>query len=338
MAAKVEKLSGIDRAALLILSLGEGQAGEILKRLDDKEVQLLGQRISKVELVSTKQMAGILDEFSKMMASPEAIVIKGDQFFKNTISRTMDPKRQEELMDKLDLEQSPEFFQRIKKLDSRTVASFLRNEHPHTIAVVLAHLERSQAGGVLAQLPENLQLEVVQRIASLDQVSPAIIEEIDAALREEITLVEEVGGRLVGGPQSIAEILNQMERTQETTILRRLEEEDQDSLAEEIRRYLFTFEDLLGVEDRGIMSLLKETNTQDLALALKAASDELKMKFFKNMSSRAAEMLQEELETMGPVRLRDVEAAQQKIIQIAKRLESEGQLVLAGKSSEDVFI
>jgi len=338
VAAKVEKLSGIDRAALLILGLGEGQAGEILKRLDDKEVQLLGQRISKVELVSTKQMAGILDEFSKMMASPEAIVIKGDQFFKNTISRTMDPKRQEELMDKLDLEQSPEFFQRIKKLDSRTVASFLRNEHPQTIAVVLAHLERSQAGGVLAQLPENLQLEVVQRIASLDQVSPAIIEEIDAALREEITLVEEVGGRLVGGPQSIAEILNQMERTQETTILRRLEEEDQDSLAEEIRRYLFTFEDLLGVEDRGIMSLLKETNTQDLALALKAASDELKMKFFKNMSSRAAEMLQEELETMGPVRLRDVEAAQQKIIQIAKRLESEGQLVLAGKSSEDVFI
>ena len=338
MTAKAEKLSGIDKAALLVLSLGEGQAGEILKRLDDKEVQLLGQRISKVELVSTKQMAGILDEFSKMMEFPEAIIIKGDQFFKNTISRTMDVKRQEELMDKLDLEQSPEFFQRIKKLDSRTVASFLRNEHPQTIAVVLAYLERSQAGGVLAQLPEDLQLEVVRRVASLDQVSPAIIEEIDAALREEITLVEEVGGRLVGGPQSVADILNQMERTLETTILRRLEEEDQESLAEEIRRYLFTFEDLLGVEDRGIMSLLKETNTQDLALALKAASDELKMKFFKNMSSRAAEMLQEELEIMGPVRLRDVEAAQQKIIQVAKRLESEGQLVLAGKSTEDVFI
>jgi len=147
-----------------------------------------------------------------------------------------------------------------------------------------------------------------------------------------------VGGRLVGGPQSVAEILNQMERTVEAAILKRLEEEDQEDLAEEIRRYLFTFEDLLGVEDRGIMSLLKEINTQDLALALKAASDELKMKFFKNMSSRAAEMLQEELEIMGPVRLRDVEAAQQKIIQIAKRLESEGQLVLAGKGSEDVFI
>ncbi len=338
MAAKVERLSGLDKAALLLLSLGEGQAGEILGRLDDKEVQLIGQRISKMDVVSTKQMAGILDEFTRMLASPEAIVVKGDQFFKNTISRTMDGKRQEKLMDKLDLEQSPEFFQKIKKLDSRTVASFLRNEHPQTVALVLAHLERNQAGAVLAQFPENLQLEVVRRIASLDQVSPAIIEEIDLALREEITLVEEVGGRLVGGPQCVAEILNQMERTLEVAILKRLEEEDQEDLAEEIRRYLFTFEDLLGIEDRGIMSLLKETNTQDLALALKAASDELKLKFFKNMSSRAAEMLKEELEIMGPVRLRDVEAAQQKVIQIAKRLESEGQLVLTGKSSEDVFI
>ncbi len=337
MAAKVERLSGLDKAALLLLSLGEGQAGEILGRLDDKEVQLIGQRISKMDVVSTKQMAGILDEFTRMLASPEAIVVKGDQFFKNTISRTMDGKRQEKLMDKLDLEQSPEFFQKIKKLDSRTVASFLRNEHPQTVALVLAHLERNQAGAVLAQFPENLQLEVVRRIASLDQVSPAIIEEIDLALREEITLVEEVGGRLVGGPQCVAEILNQMERTLEVAILKRLEEEDQEDLAEEIRRYLFTFEDLLGIEDRGIMSLLKETNTQDLALALKAASDELKLKFFKNMSSRAAEMLKEELEIMGPVRLRDVEAAQQKVIQIAKRLESEGQLVLTGKS-EDVFI
>ncbi len=338
MATKLEKVSGIDKAALLLLSLGEGQAGEILKRLDDKEVQILGHRISRTELISTKQMAAILEEFTRMLESPEAIVVKGDQFFKNTISRTMDAKRQEELMDKLDLEQSPEFFQKIKKLDSRTVASFLRNEHPQTIALVLAHIERNQAGAVLAQLPENLQMEVVRRIASLDQVSPGIIEEIDAALKEEITLVEEVGGRMVGGPQSVAEILNQMERTHETAILRRLEEEEQEDLAEEIRRYLFTFEDLIGVEDRGVMSLLKETNTQDLALALKAASDELKTKFFKNMSSRAAEMLQEELEIMPPVRVREVESAQQKIIQIAKRLESEGQLVLAGKSSEDVFI
>lgn len=336
--AKADKITGLDKAVLLLLSLGENRAGDLLKKLDDHEIQVLGQRISKMEVVSTKQMAVILEEFRSMMESPEAIVVKGDQFFKNTISRTMDSKRQEDLLDKLDLEQSPEFFQKIKKIDARTVASFLRNEHPQTIALVLAHLERSQAGGVLAQFPETLQMEVVRRIAKLDQVSPAIVEEIDAALREEIALVEEVGGRLVGGPQSVAEILNQMERIQEAAILKKLEEEDLLDLAEDIRRFLFTFEDLLGVEDRGIMALLKEVNTQDLALALKAASDELKGKFFRNMSSRASEMLQEELEIMGPARLRDVEAAQQKVIQIAKRLETEGQLVLSSKSGEDVFV
>jgi flagellar motor switch protein FliG len=335
---KPERLSGADKAAILLLALGEGRAGEILSRLDDHEVQMLGQAISKLELIPTKLMAGVLEEFTKMVEAPEALVVRGDQFFKNTISRSLDAKRQEELLEKLDTESSPDFFQKIKKLDPRTVASFLRNEHPQTVALVLAHLDRQQAGQVLSLFPENLQMEVVRRIAKLDQVSPAIIEEIDAALKEEIALVEEVGGRLVGGPQSVAEILNQMERSQEASILKRLEEEDQEDLAEDIRRYLFTFEDLLAVDDRGLMALLKEVNTQELALALKAASDDLKAKFFRNMSSRAAEMLQEELEIMGPARLRDVEAAQQKIIQVAKRLEGEGQLVLSGKSSEDVFI
>ncbi len=338
MAIKPDKLSGAEKAALLLLSLGEGNAGEILKRLDDKEVQILGQKISRLDVVPTKQLATILEEFHRMMEAPEALVVRGDQFFKNTISRTMDMKRQQDLIDNLDLDTSPEFFQKIKKLDSRTVASYLRNEHPQTVALVLAHLERSQAGAVLSQFPENLQMEVVRRIASLDQVSPAIIEEIDTALKDEISLVEEVGGRAIGGAQSVAEILNQMERSVETSILKRLEEEDYEALAEDIRRFMFTFEDLLGVEDRGIMSLLKEVNTQELALALKAASDDLKEKFYRNMSTRASEMLREELEIMGPARLRDVEAAQQKIIQTAKRLEAEGQMVLAGKGSEDVFV
>jgi flagellar motor switch protein FliG len=338
MAFKPEKISGAEKAALLILSLGEANAGELLKLLDDKEVQILGKKISTLDVVPTKQLANILDEFYRMMEAPEALVVRGDQFFKNTISRTMDTKRQQDLIDNLDLDTSPEFFQKIKKLDSRTVASYLRNEHPQTVALVLAHLERPQAGAVLSQFPENLQMEVVRRIANLDQVSPAIIEEIDNALKDEISLVEEVGGRAIGGAQSVAEILNQMERSVESSILKRLEEEDYEALAEDIRRFMFTFEDLLGVEDRGIMSLLKEVNTQELALALKAASEELKEKFFANMSTRASEMLREELEIMGPARLRDVEASQQKIIQTAKRLEAEGQMVLAGKGSEDVFV
>src|SRR4030042_4855778 len=191
MAGKTDKLSGAEKAALLLISLGEGNAGEILKRLDDKEVQILGQRISRLEVVPTKQLANILEEFNRMMEAPEALVIRGDQFFKNTISRSMDMKRQQDLIDSLDLETSPDFFQKIKKLDFRIVASYMRNEHPQTVALVLAHLDRSQAGAVLSEFPENLQMEVVRRIASLDAVSPAIIEEIDTALKDEISLVEE---------------------------------------------------------------------------------------------------------------------------------------------------
>ncbi len=338
MALKSEKLSGADKAALLLLGLGEKQAGEILRHLDEGEIQMLGQKISRLAVVPPKRMAAILEEFGKMLETPEALVVRGGQFFKNSICRTMDDPRQQKLMDKLDLDADPDLFQKIKKLDSRTVASFLRHEHPQTAALILTHLERLQAGQVLAQFPENLQLEVVRRIAGLDQVSPAIIGEIDAALKEEITQAEEEDGRAMGGPQSVAEILNRMERATESTILKGLEDEDQEDLAREIRRHLFTFEDLLRVQDRGIMTLLPEINHQELALAFKAASQEIKEKFFRNMSERAAEMLQEELETMGPVRLRDAEAAQQNIIQAAKRLEAQGALVLSGKGGEDVFV
>ncbi|MDD3581712.1 MAG: flagellar motor switch protein FliG [Desulfobacca sp.] len=338
MTSKVDKLTGPQKAAMLLLGMGESFASEVFKHLEDKEIQLLGQQIAKLDVVSTRQLGDIIEEFTKMMESPESLRIRGDLFFKNTISKSLDGPRKQELLDTLDFEDSPDLFQKIKKLDGKTVANFLRNEHPQTVSVVLAHLDRSQAGAVLSEFPENLQVEIIRRIAHLDPVPPGIIEEIDAVLKEEISLVEEVGGRTIGGAQSVAEILNQMERAAEGNILKRLEEAEQEDLADEIRRYMFTFEDLLAVDNRAIMSILKEVNTQELALALKATTDELKDKFFKNMSERAADMLREELEIMGPVRLRDVETAQQNIIQTAKRLEAKGVIVLASKGSEDVFV
>lgn len=338
MAAKGDKLTGPQKAAILLLGMGESFASEVFKHLDDKEIQLLGQQIAKIDVIPTRQLASIVEEFTKTIESPENLRIRGDLFFKNSIAKTLEEPRQQVLLENLEFEESPDLFQKIKKLDSKTVASFLRNEHPQTMALVLTYLDRAQAGAVLAEFPENLQVEVIRRIAFLDPVPTGIVEEIDAALKEEIALVEEVGGRIIGGAQSVAEILNQMERAAEGKILKRLEEEDQEELADEIRRYMFTFEDLLAVDNKAIMTILKEVNAQELALALKAASDELKDKFFKNMSERAANMLQEELEIMGPVRLRDVEAAQQNIIQTAKRLEAKGTIVLASKGAEDVFI
>ncbi|RLA88099.1 MAG: flagellar motor switch protein FliG [Deltaproteobacteria bacterium] len=338
MTSKIDKLTGPQKAAMLLLGMGESFASEVFKHLEDKEIQLLGQQIAKLDVVSTRQVADIIEEFTKMMESPESLRIRGDLFFKNTIAKSLEGPRQQQLLENLDFEDSPDLFQKIKKLDGKTVANFLRNEHPQTVSVVLAHLDRSQAGAVLSEFPENLQVEIIRRIAYLDPVPPGIIEEIDTVLKEEISLVEEVGGRAIGGAQSVAEILNQMERAAEGNILKRLEEAEQEDLADEIRRYMFTFEDLLAVDNRAIMAILKEINTQELALALKATTDELKDKFFKNMSERAADMLREELEIMGPVRLRDVETAQQNIIQTAKRLEAKGVIVLASKGSEDVFV
>jgi flagellar motor switch protein FliG len=335
---KLESLTGPQKAALLLVGMGESFAAEVFKLLDDNEIQTLGYEIAKVDLVSTNMLAGVMEEFSKMMENPENLRIRGDQFFKSSLVCGMGEKRQQELLDTMEIEENPEFFQKIKKLDYKTVASFLRNEHPQTVALVLAHLERPQAGAILSEYPEALQVEIIRRIAFFEPVSSAIIEEIDSALKDEIASVEEVGGRAIGGAQSAAEVLNQMDRAAEGKILKRLEEDEMEELADDIRRYMFTFEDLLAADDRAIQTILKEVNTQELAISLKAASDELKAKFFKNMSERAADMLKEELDIMGPIRLKDVEAAQQNIIQTAKRLEARGTIVLASKGGEDVFV
>lgn len=323
---------------MLLVGMGESFASEVFKHLDDAEIQLLGRQIAQLQLVPTRHINSVFDEFANMMESPENYRIRGDIFFKNSLSSSLEENRQQKLLEKMEMEPEQDVFTKIKKLDYKTVASFLRNEHPQTTAVVLAHLDRSQAGAILSEYPEALQVEIIRRIAFLDPVSSGIIEEIDSALKEEIAMVEEIGGRAVGGAQSVAEILNQMDRATEGNILKKLEDDEMEELADEIRRFMFTFEDLLAVDDRAVQAILKEINTQELAVALKAASEELRVKFFKNMSERAADMLREELEIMGPTRLKDVEAAQQNIIQTAKRLEARGVIVLSGKGDDDVFV
>jgi len=338
MASKPEKLTGLQKAALLLVGMGENFASEVFKHLDDHEIQLLGRSIAQLNLIPTKHLSSVMDEFSHMMESPDNLRVRGDMFFKKTISSCLEEPQQQKLLEQMELEPQQDVFTKIKKLDYKTVASFLHNEHPQTTAVVLAHLERHQAGAILNEYPETLQVEIIRRIAFLDPVSPGIIEEIDSALKEEIAMVEEVGGRAVGGAQSVAEILNQMDRATEGKILKKLEDDELEELADEIRRYMFTFEDLLAVDDRAVQAILKEINTQELAVALKAASEELKSKFYKNMSERAADMLKEELEIMAPTRLKDVESAQQNIIQTAKRLEARGTIVLTSKGEDDVFV
>ena len=240
-------------------------------------------------------------------------------------------------MDEIQEEGKWNLFQKVRRLDPKTIANFIRNEHPQTIAIILTHLDSNLTADILGELPAPLQVEVIYRIADLENVAPGIIEDIDQALDKEIAMIESPEGQPQGGVLLVAEILNQMDSSVESTILKGIEEQRQ-GLAEEIRKLMFVFEDLVQVDDKSIMAVLKEVNNESLMTAMKTASDELKEKIFKNMSERAAQMMKEDLEVKGPVRLKDVAVAQQAIIKVAKKLESEGKIVLMSKGKEEVFV
>ena len=296
--------------------------------------------MAKVSSITPRMLDTIFTEFNELVSTQGPVAISpsgGSQFIKNVLAKAVEAGKAKTLLEEMEEEAKWNLFQKIKRLDPKVLANFIKNEHPQTIAIILAHLDSSQTAAILEDLPGPLQTEVVYRIAELENVPPAILEEIDQALQEGISMLQNVEGRKIGGIRSVAEILNQMDSSTESAILKGIEEQKQ-GLADEIRKLMFVFEDLLQVDDRGIMAILKEVTNEVLQLALKTASEELKEKIFKNMSERAAQMLKEDLEVMGPVRLKDVEGAQQNIIKVAKKLESEGKIALSGKGKEEVFV
>jgi flagellar motor switch protein FliG len=225
----------------------------------------------------------------------------------------------------------------LELVDAKSLANFLQNEHPQTIAVILAHLEAEKRSEVLKRLKENIQTEVVLRMAHLENVSPELIAEVDQLLKRELSSMSSIEQTALGGYQPIADMLNVMDKNTESAIMSRIEEKDP-ILAEEIRKLMFVFEDLVKIDDRGIALLLKEVPSDKLLLALKTANEDIKNKIFKNLSSRAAEMLKEDLANMGPSRLSDVEAAQSEIVNIARRLEAEGKIMIARGGSDDALV
>jgi flagellar motor switch protein FliG len=336
----IERLSGSQKAAILLFSLGEEMASTIVKQLDEEEIKKVGGAISKLSSLSPKIVETILSEFQEASSSQLPIQIGhegGGQFIKSIVSRAMNGEKAQNLLEEIQEEGKWNLFQKIRRLDPKTVSNFIRAEHPQTIAIILTHLDSGQTSAILRELPPALQTEVICRIAELENISPGIVEEIDQVLQKEIAAIKGFEGQKRGGVRLAAEILNQMGGAAEGNILKEIEEQKQ-GLAEEIRKLMFIFEDLLQVDDRSIMAILKEINNETLTMALKTASEELKEKVFKNMSERAAQMLKENMEVMGPARLKDVEAAQQSILTLAKKLESEGKIVLASKGKEEVFV
>lgn len=336
----IERLSGPQKAALFLFSLGEELASTIIKQLDEEEIKKIGASISKLSTISPKMTETILSEFQEMTNAQLPLQIGhdgGSQFIKSILSRAIEGEKAQNLLEEIQEEGKWNLFQKIRKLDSKTVANFLGTEHPQTIAIILTHLDSTQAAAILGELSPVLQTEVICRISELENIPPGIVEEIDEVLQKEIATIKGFEGQKRGGVRLAAEILNQMEGAAEGKILQEIEEQKQ-GLADAIRKLMFVFEDLLQVDEKSIMAILKEINNETLMMALKTASEELKEKIFKNMSERAAQMLKEDLEVMGPARLKDVEAAQQSILKVAKKLEAEGKIVLASRGKEDVFV
>lgn len=335
--AKIDpnKLTGPQKAAIFLMVMGEEFTSEVYKYLDEEDIKRIGIEMAKLEYVPAEAVKKVLEE-----ANLEAQELMGDisvspeEFLQKSLIKAYGEKGKA-LWEEIKKELGPETFKKLKKLDPKTVANFLINEHPQTIAIVLVHLEPDQAGQVLQFLPDRIRSEVLLRIALLDKVDPDIVQEISNALEEELRAVGGTFARKLGGSEKAAEIISHAGRELEDEILSDIEEENP-NLAEEIRKYLFTFEDFLAVDDVAIQTILREISTDDLRLALKGASEEVREKFFRNMSERAANLLKEDLEVMGPVRLSDVEKAQQNIIKVAKRLEQEGKIILGHGEEEFV--
>lgn len=333
----VDHLSGSEKAAVFLLTLGEDFTSEVFKRLDHDEIKSVGRQMSKMDKVDTDDIAALLSEF-RSDEGGEEIYLSGDDLLETAVKKALNSGEASDILNDIRSDWRLTLFTKARKLEPKILVNFLRNEHPQTVALVLAVLEHAQAASILSELKEETQVEVVMRMAELDKVSPEILVDIDRVLQEELLSVEGMEGQRLGGVEAVAEILNNADRSLEAQVLEGIEEQ-RESLAEEIRRLMFVFEDLLGVDDRGIMSILKEVSTDDLKLALKTASEELQDKIFGNMSSRAVEMLKEDMEIMGPTRLKDVEVAQQAIIKVAKRLEQEGKIqLMAGGGGEDEFV
>lgn len=332
-----EKWSGYEKAAILLLTLGEDVASEIMKSLDAKEIRLIGNYLSKSNKLEPAQVKAVVREFCDIAKSPEGFIFGGEDYLRAVLTKAMGPEKANKVIENLAIATEEKGLEALRWIDPRGIANLIKGEHPQTIALILAHLDPDHAGQVVTLLPETLRSDVMLRLATIESVAPGVIEEIEEVLNKQLQMSGNVVSRRVGGPDVVAAILNHLDRTNESTILGGIEQ-NQPDLAEKIRQMMFVFEDLIHVDDRGIQEILKEVGKDDLVLALKGAGEEIKSKILKNMSERAAQAVKDDMEAKGPVRVSDIEKAQQAILKVTKKLEEEGRIIIGGKGGEDVVV
>ena len=333
-----DELSGFEKAAILVNYLGPDSAKKLFKNADDADIRKLLGTMAKYRIVPVDITKKVLEEYYELLSEAADYIFSDKATSKETVVDAVGEERARGILGHLNMNSPTQRnLESLELVDAKSLSAFLINEHPQTISVILAHLEPEKKGEVLKRLPEALQAEVVLRLANLDHVSPELIGEVDRVLKNELSSVGTMEHATLGGVQPVAEMLNVMDKNTETAIMSRIEERDP-ILSEEIRKLMFVFEDINKIDDKGIQTLLKEVANDKLILALKTANEEIKTKIFKNISQRAAGMLKEDLENMGPSRLSDVESAQMEIVNVARRLESEGKILIARGGSEDALV
>jgi flagellar motor switch protein FliG len=333
-----DRLSSKQKAAMLILSLDVDTATKVLRQFSQAEVEALMLEVTNLKGMQQPQMEDVVEEFERLVKSGMRSVGGGPEYAKRLLEKSLGPGKAAEISDRIRAKSPEQSFGALKKADARQVANFLVKEHPQTVALILTNLSPEQTGAVLNEFTEELRNDIMYRIATLGKVSPTLLAEMEQVV--EAMSLTEVGQPLsaAGGARSVAAILNAVPGPSGKAVLGHIESIDP-QLASDVKRLMFTFEDMLAVDDRGIQRVLREVDKKDLALSLKIASDAMKEKIFGNMSERARDLLQEELGYLGPVRLKEVEAAQGRIVDVVKQLEEQGEVVMSGRGgSEDVVV
>jgi flagellar motor switch protein FliG len=324
---------GLENAAILLMSLGEEEAAEVFKHLAPKEVQRLGETIAKMKAVSRERVEGVIENFEKLAASESMLVADSNEYVKSVLRKALGDDKANLLIDRILQGSDVTGIESLKWMDPQSVAELLRNEHPQIVAAILVHLEFDQAADVLKLFTERQRNEVMVRVATLDGIQPTALRDLNEVMSKVLAGGDRTKKSSLGGVKTAAEILNMLGSAVETSVLDYVRENDND-LAQQIMDNMFTFDDVEKIDDKGIQALLKEVQSESLVIALKGASPGMREKVFRNMSSRAAETLKEDLDTRGPVRLSEVEAEQKEMLKVVRRMVDEGQIVLAGGGDE----
>lgn len=330
------KLKGPQKAAVFLLAMGEEFASSFFKRLDEPSIKEIGKCMSEINTIPSEVLNGVMEEFLNSFGSDRTLHVSGRSFLEQVINKSLDGGRAREICKSIGQEVKRTPFDDLSVVAGEKLFNILKGEHPQTVALIVSYLPESKGAEILSQFPEEIRSEIALRIARIGPVEDEVVRELDEMIRKDLTTL---GGpaRQLDGVEKLAAILNELDGKSEEAILTSIESEDND-LAEMIRKRMFVFEDLLQVDDKGFREILQNVDKTTLAKALKTASEDMKTKIFSNLSERAAEMLREDLEVLGPVRLKEVEESQQTILKAAKKLETEGRVAFAGKNKEDVFV